>query len=227
VLDEEGLRNLVKKIEAAPLVGFDTECVGTEPMTARLVGMSFAFGGEAFYLPLGHDYPGVQQQIDLRKALESLKPWLERDDCRKVAQDAKFDSHVLANRGVRLAGCVHDTVLESYVLEVHERRDLGSLAQRHCGWTKIGYDEVTGKGVARIPFSGVDIARATQYAAEEADCTLALHEILFPRIEQDEKLRFVMKKSSCRPCRSSSAWRGTAWRSTPPVEAQSHEPARR
>ena len=194
IFSEEELRTLVKNLEAAPLVGFDTECVGTEPMTARLVGMSFAFGGEAFYLPLGHEYPGVQQQIGLEKALESLKPWLERDDCRKVAQDAKFDSHVLANRGIRLAGCVHDTVLESYVLEVHERRDLGSLAQRHCGWTKIGYDEVTGKGVARIPFSGVDIARATQYAAEEADCTLALHEILYSRIEKDEKLRYVYEK---------------------------------
>jgi DNA polymerase-1 len=194
ILTEEELNGLVKKIEAAPLVGFDTESVGTEPMTARLVGMSFAFGDEAFYVPLGHEYPGVQQQLDPEKALEALKPWIERDDCRKVAQDAKFDSHVLANRGLRLAGCVHDTVLESYVLEVHERRDLGSLAQRHCGWTKISYDEVTGKGVSRIAFSGVEIARATEYAAGEADCTLALHDILYPKIEADEKLRFVYEK---------------------------------
>jgi DNA polymerase I len=178
----------------APLVGFSTESLGIEPMTARLAGMAFAFGDEAFYLPLAHDYPGVQQQMDPAKVLEALTPWLERNDCRKVAQDAKFDSHVLANHGVRLAGCVHDTVLESYVLEVHERRDLASLAQRHCGWTKIGYDEVTGKGASRIAFSGVEIARATQYAAEEADCTLALHDILYPKIEADEKLRFVYEK---------------------------------
>jgi len=194
LLTEEEFEGLIKKLQSAPLVGFGTESVGTEPMTARLVGMAFAFGGEAFYLPLGHEYPGVQQQIDPEKALEALRPWLERDDCRKVAQDAKFESHILANRGVRLAGCVHDTVLESYVLEVHERRDLASLAQRHCGWTKIGYDEVTGKGASRIAFSGVEIARATQYAAEEADCTLALHDILYPKIEADEKLRFVYEK---------------------------------
>ena len=62
----------------------------------------------------------------------------------------KFDTHVLANHGVRLAGCVHDTLLESYVLEVHERHDLGMLAQRYCGWTTLSYDEVTGKGAARI-----------------------------------------------------------------------------
>jgi DNA polymerase-1 len=89
---------------------------------------------------------------------------------------------------------VHDTVLESYVLEVHERRDLGSLAQRHCGWTRLSYDEVTGKGVGRIPFSGVEIARAAEYAAQDADCTLALHEILYAKIEQDEKLRFIYEK---------------------------------
>jgi DNA polymerase-1 len=194
VLDENQLKALVKKLESAALVGFDTESVGVEPMSARLVGISFAFGEEAFYLPLGHDYPGAPAQLPLDSSLSALKPWLEREDCRKVAQDAKFDSHVLANRGIRLAGCVHDTVLESYVLEVHERRDLGSLAQRHCGWTTLGYDEVTGKGVARIPFSGVDIARAAEYAAQDADCTLAVHEILFQKIEQDEKLRFVYEK---------------------------------
>ena len=125
-------------------------------------------------------------------SIESLLagyPWLEREDCHKVTQDAKLDSHVLVNQGIRLAGCVHDTVLESYVLEVHERRDLASLAQRHCGWTTLGYDEVTGKGVARIPFSSVDIERATAYAAQDADCILALHEILYGKIESDAKLK--------------------------------------
>src|SRR5258706_9330772 len=110
LLTEEEFEGLIKKLQSAPLVGFGPESVGTEPITARLVGMAFAFGGEAFYLPLGHEYPGVQQQIDPEKALEALRPWLERDDCRKVAQDAKFESHILPNRGGRLAGCVHDTV---------------------------------------------------------------------------------------------------------------------
>jgi DNA polymerase-1 len=163
-------------------------------MTARLVGMSFAFGSEAFYLPLAHEYPAAPKQIDFDEAMRRLKPWLERADCRKVAQDAKFDLHVLANQGIRLAGCVHDTVLESYVLEVHERRDLASLAQRHCGWTTLSYDEVTGKGVSRIAFSSVDIARATEYAAENADSTLAVHEILSSKIEKDGKLSFVYEK---------------------------------
>ena len=194
ILEEADFRKLLQGLDAAPLVGLDTECVGLEPMNARLVGLSFAFGEEAFYLPLGHEYPAAPRQIDLRRALDALKPWLEREDRIKVAQNAKFGSHVLANQGIRLAGCVHDTMLESYVLEAHERRELGALAMRHCGWTTISYDEVTGKGAGRIAFSGVDIARATQYAAEDADCTLALHEILYGRIRQDEKLRFVYEK---------------------------------
>jgi DNA polymerase-1 len=143
------------------------------------------------YLPLGHDYPGAPAQLPAELALNLLKPWLERDDCRKVGEDAKFDRHALANHGVRLAGCVHDTLLESYVLEVHERHELGMLAQRYGGWTMLGYDEVTGKGAGRIPFSAVEITRATEYAAGKTDCVLALHGLLHARIEADEKLHFV------------------------------------
>ncbi len=194
VLDDRHFEDLIKGLERAPLAGFDTQCDGSEPMTARLVGMAFAFGDEAFYLPLAHAYPAAPAQIGAQAALQKLKPWLERADCRKVSQDVKFDMHVLENHGIHLAGCVHDTLLESYVLEVHERRELGALAQRHCGWTTIGYDEITGKGAARIAFSGVEIARAAEYAAQAADCVLALHDILYAKIAPDEKLKFVYEK---------------------------------
>jgi len=191
---EEDLQALLPRLAAASLVGFDTKCDGLEPMSARLVGMSFAFEREAFYLPLAHEYPAAPPQIGVARGLQLLKPWLESADRLKVAQNAKFDRHVLANQGVTLAGCAHDTLLESYVLEVHERRDLGALARRHLGWETISYDEVTGKGVARIPFSAVDIARATAYAAEDADCTLALHEVLHAKIKGDQGLLFVYEK---------------------------------
>jgi DNA polymerase I len=194
ILAEDDLRDLLLRIEGAGIAGFDTLCEGEEPMSARLVGLAFAFGDEAVYLPLAHVYPGHPAQLDMERALAMLKPWLERADCRKVGENVKFDTHVLANHGIRLGGCVHDTLLESYVLEVHERHDLGSLAQRHCGWTILGYDEVTGKGAARIAFSAVEVARAAQYAAERTDCALALHELLFAKIESDEKLCFVYEK---------------------------------
>ena len=193
-LTESALDELIGKLAAAELVGYDTETVGLDPMVARLVGMSFAFGEEAIYLPLAHEYPAAPVQIDLDAALARLRPWLESETARKVGQNLKFDSHVLANHGVRLAGCAHDTLLESYVLEVHERHDLESLAQRHCGWKTISYDEVTGKGATRIPFSAVEIGRATEYAAEDADCTLAVHELLYPKIRDDDKLRFIYEK---------------------------------
>jgi DNA polymerase-1 len=194
ILEENDLLALLQRIEAAPLVGFDTECVGLEPMSARLVGLSFAFGDEAVYLPLAHEYPGAPQQMDFQRAIQILQPWLENPARLKVGQNLKFDSHVLANLGIRFAGGAHDTMLESYVFEVHERHDLGALALRHCGWQTISYDELTGKGASRIPFSAVEIARATEYSAEDADCTLAVHEVLFRKIRHDEKLRFIYEK---------------------------------
>jgi DNA polymerase-1 len=194
ILKEDELKDLLLKIETVDMVGFDAVYVGEEPMTAQLVGLAFAFGDEAVYLPLGHHYPGSPEQVNRERALALLKPWLERADRRKVGEDVKFDSHVLANHGIVLAGCVHDTLLESYVLEVHERHDLGSLAHRYCGWTVISYDEVTGKGAGRIPFSAVDIGHATEYAAEQTDCVLALHHLLTGKIELDEKLAFVYGK---------------------------------
>jgi len=191
VSDEAALDALVAQLESAELVGFDTETTGLETMAARLVGMSFAFGESALYLPLAHDYPGAPAQVGLERALERLTPWLENEQRRKVGQNLKFDAHVLANHGIRLTGIAHDTLLESYVYEVHLRHDLDSLAQRHLGWTTISYDEVTGKGAARIPFSAVEIERASAYAAEDADCALAIHDVLYPKLRADEKLRRV------------------------------------
>jgi DNA polymerase-1 len=194
VSDEASLRALVANLEQAKLAGFDTETTGLEPMTAQLVGMSFAFGDTASYLPLAHEYPGAPEQISVEGALAILKPWLQGAAHLKVGQNSKFDAHILANHGIALAGVAHDTLLESYVLEVHERHDLDSLAQRHLGWKTISYDEVTGKGAARISFSAVEIGRATDYAAEDADCTLAVHEVLYPRIAAEEKLKRVYEE---------------------------------
>jgi DNA polymerase I len=191
VLTEDELKDVLLRMEATELVGFNAIAGGEDPMTARLVGVAIAFGDEGVYVPLAHDYAGAPEQLSTERALALLKPWLERAERRKVAEDVKLDSHTLANHGIELRGCVHDTLIESYVLEVHEKHELGSLAQRHCGWTLLGAEEVTGKGASRIPFSSVEVTRAAEYAAQNADCTLALHDLLHPRISADEKLKRV------------------------------------
>ena len=191
ILSEDELKDVLLRMAAVDLVGIEAIATSEDPLAARLVGLAFAFGGEAVYVPLAHEYAGAPAQLPVNTALALLKPWLERAERRKVGENLKFDAHVLANHGVQLAGGVHDTLLESYVLEVHERHELGMLAQRHCGWTMLGYDDVTGKGVGRIAFTSVDVARATEYVAQRTDCALALHTLMHPRIESDEKLHFI------------------------------------
>jgi len=194
IFSEEELHRLLSRMQALPLVGFGVQSSTLDPLSARLVGLSFAFSGEAAYLPLGHGYPGAPAQLGAERALELLKPWLEDPARRKVGENLKFVAHVLANHGVRFAGGAYDTLIESYVYEVHERHDLAALARRHCGWETTSQEALTGKGASRIPFSDVDVARAADYAAEAADCALAVHEVVYPRIEKDEKLRFIYEK---------------------------------
>ena len=192
VSDEAALERWIAKLEAAPLACFDTETTGLDPMTARIVGLSFSVAaGEACYIPLAHRYPGAPDQLDLDATLERLRPWFESPARPKVAQNAKYDRHVLANHGIRVAGVAHDTLLASYVLESHQRHDMDSLAMRHLGARTILYEEVAGKGASSIPFDQVGIDRATEYSAEDADVTFQLHGALWPMIEADAKLRHV------------------------------------
>ena len=182
---------LATRLADAALTGFDTETDGLEPMAARLVGLSFAFGAMAYYVPVAHRYAGAPEQMGVETALGILRPWLEDESRAKVGQNLKFDAHILANHGVTLRGMRHDTLLESYVFEVHERHDLGTLARRHLGWETLSYDDVTGKGASRISFAEVEVGRATEYSAEDADCTLAVHEVLYARVAADDKLKRV------------------------------------
>ena len=183
------------RINAAPLVALDTETTSLDPMAARLVGISLAVAGEdgnmACYIPLAHRYPGVPEQLPFEATLERLTPWLQSEQHKKVGQHLKYDAHVFANHGIRLAGIRHDTMLESYVLEAHRSHNMDDLAERHLGRGTIRYEEVCGKGASQIGFDEVALDRATEYAAEDADVTLALHQALWPRLEKMPPLRNV------------------------------------
>ncbi len=195
ILTEAELDRWLAKLKAADLICFDTETTSLDPMTAKLVGMSFTTAtGEAAYLPLKHDYAGAPQQLDFAKTLEKIRPLLEDTYLKKVGQNLKYDQHVLANHGVALGGIEHDTLLQSYVLESHRSHGMDDLAMRHLGVQTITYEEVAGKGAKQVGFSQVSLEVASEYAAEDADITLQLHEKLYPQIHEDEKLERIYRE---------------------------------
>ena len=180
------------RIEAAELVAFDTETDSLESMRARIVGLSFSDQvGEACYIPLRHEGPDAPEQLPLDDVLARLKPWFENEAKAKLGQHIKYDTHVLANHGINIRGYRHDTMLQSYVLEVHKPHGLASLAERHLGRQGINYEDLCGKGAHQIPFAQVDVAKAAEYSCEDSDQTLDVHRALWPQLEADAKLSFI------------------------------------
>jgi len=195
VLSFEQLEAWLAKIGSADLTSIDTETTSLDPIAAQLVGTSLSVESlNACYLPLAHRYAGAPKQLPLDDVLEQLRPWLESPHQRKLGHNMKYQMHAFANHGIRLAGIAHDTQLQSYVLEPHRNHDLDSLAERHLGRKTLTYVEVCGKGVNQLCFDEVAIDRATDYAGEDAEVTRALHETLWPRLEGDEKLRFIYER---------------------------------
>ena len=193
VTQQSVLDEWISRLEDAPLFAFDTETTSLNYMQAEIVGVSFAVEpGEAAYVPLAHINPGLEGQLNREQVLEQLRPLLESDVVKKVGQHLKYDANVLANHGISLRGIAHDTMLESYVLDaVGSRHDMGSLALKYLGQRVISFEEVAGKGAKQITFDHVPIEQAAEYAAEDADVTLRLHEALMPRLEAEPKLREV------------------------------------
>ena len=195
VLTDAQLDQWIATINAAELTAVDTETTSLDAMQAELVGISLCCEpGRAAYIPVAHNYQDAPEQLSREHVLAKLKPWLEDASKPKLGQHLKYDSHIFANYGVRLAGVKHDTLLESYVFESHRPHDMDSLAARHLERKTITYAEVCGKGASQIGFNEVAIERATEYAAEDAEVTLALHHAMWPQIEHDDKLRFIYEK---------------------------------
>ena len=192
VLDWSAFDAWMAKLQAAELVAIDTETSSLDEMKAEIVGISFSVTpGEAAYVPLAHDYPDAPEQLPRDEVLARMKPWLEDASRHKLGQHIKYDRHVFANHGIEVKGYVHDTMLQSYVLEVHKPHGLASLAERHTGRSGIDYEDLCGKGAHQIPFSQVVIDKAAEYSCEDSDQTLDVHRVLWPQLEADERLKFV------------------------------------
>ncbi|MDO9283015.1 MAG: DNA polymerase I [Methylotenera sp.] len=192
ILTNNQLDAWLAKISVADLVCFDTETTSLDPMLAKIVGISFSVeAGSAAYLPLKHDYFDAPDQLDFSQTLAKVKPILENENIKKVGQNLKYDQHVLANHGIALNGIAHDTMLQSYVFESHKTHGMDALAERHLGLQTITFEQVAGKGAKQVSFNQVTVEVAAEYAAEDADITLQLHQAMYPQIAADEKLDYI------------------------------------
>ncbi|MCP5300428.1 MAG: DNA polymerase I [Chromatiaceae bacterium] len=194
LFEQADLDRWLKRLKRSKLFAFDTETTSLDYMQARIVGVSFAVAsGSAAYVPLAHSYPGAPEQLDRDAVLAALKPLLEDPKQHKVGQNLKYDMSVLANHGITLRGIAFDTMLESYVLNAGGgRHDMDSLAERHLNHTTIHFEDIAGKGAKQLTFDQIDIEQAGPYAAEDADITLRLHQVLWPQVEQEPSLARVL-----------------------------------
>ena len=190
ITDYEALARWCEALQSAQLFAVDTETTSLDYMNTEIVGLSFCItAGHAAYVPLAHDYPGAPPQLERARVLETLRPLLENPDRPKLGQHLKFDMHVLENYGITLRGQRFDTMLESYVWNsTATRHDMDSMAERYLGLHTIHFEDVAGKGAKQIGFNEVSVERAAEYAAEDADVTMRLHQLLWPKIELNDAL---------------------------------------
>ena len=196
VLEQAVFDDWLAKLEAAELFAFDTETTSLDYMIAEVVGVSFAVEpGAAAYVPLAHDYPGAPDQLNRDAVLEALRPLLEDAKTAKVGQHLKYDANVLANHGITLRGIQDDTMLESYILDAAgSRHDLDTLALKYLGQRTIHFEDIAGKGAKQLTFNQVPIEQAAPYAAEDAEVTLRLHQMLTEKLNQTPSLSTLYRE---------------------------------
>jgi DNA polymerase-1 len=196
VYTEEALLRWLEKCQTAPLFAIDTETTSLNYMEAELVGMSLCVGpNDACYIPVGHDYPDAPEQLDCAHVLATFKSLLENPKPQKIGHNIKYDKNVLANYNVHLQGVAFDTMLESYVLNsVGTKHNMDALAEHYLGHETIHYEDIAGKGAKQLTFNQIGLAEAAPYAAEDADITYRLHQVLWPQLVAANELANVASK---------------------------------
>jgi DNA polymerase-1 len=195
VLSEADFKAWLSALAAAEVFAFDTETTSLNYMEAELVGVSFAIeAGKAAYVPLAHDYLGAPAQLDRAWVLAQLRPLLEDPNKAKLGQNLKYDQHILANYDIQLQGIAFDTMLESYVLNsTASRHDMDSLAQFYLEQKTVKFEDIAGKGAKQLTFNQIELDKAVPYAAEDADITLRLHQVLISQLGQQASLLSVFE----------------------------------
>ena len=195
LLTEADLNRWVEKLKQAKLFALDTETDNLDYMAANLVGISFALeNGEAAYLPLQLDYLGAPKTLEKTTALALLKPVLENPAIQKVGQNFKYDLTIFARNGIDVQGVAFDTMLESYVLNSTGRHNMDDLAKRYLGHQTISFEEIAGKGKNQLTFNQIPLEQAAEYAAEDADVTMKLQQVLWEKLSKEPSLEKLFKE---------------------------------
>lgn len=195
LLTEANLNRWVEKLKQAKLFALDTETDNLDYMAANLVGISFALeNGEAAYLPLQLDYLGAPKTLEKTTALTLLKPVLENPAIQKVGQNFKYDLTIFARNGIDVQGVAFDTMLESYVLNSTGRHNMDELAKRYLGHQTISFEEIAGKGKNQLTFNQIPLEKAAEYAAEDADVTMKLQQVLWEKLSKEPTLEKLFKE---------------------------------
>ena len=195
LLTEADLNRWVEKLKQAKLFALDTETDNLDYMAANLVGISFALeNGEAAYLPLQLDYLGAPKTLEKTTALTLLKPVLENPAIQKVGQNFKYDLTIFARNGIDVQGVAFDTMLESYVLNSTGRHNMDDLAKRYLGHQTISFEEIAGKGKNQLTFNQIPLEKAAEYAAEDADVTMKLQQVLWEKLSKEPTLEKLFKE---------------------------------
>lgn len=184
----------LEKLKAADSFVFDTETTSLDYMQAKVVGVSFAVEAfKAAYVPFAHVYEDAPEQLSEEQVLGALKPLLEDPKKGKIGQNLKYDKHVLMNHNIVMQGISDDSMLQSYVVDSTSRHDMDTLAKKYLDVDTIHFEDVAGKGVKQITFDKVPLEQAGPYAAEDADITLRLHQVLQAKLAKEEGLQKIYR----------------------------------
>ena len=195
VLSDKALETWAEKLNKCSAFAIDTETSSLDTMTADLLGISLSCEeGEGCYIPIQHSYEGMPEQLSLNTIVKILGEAISNNQTKLVGQNLKFDLPILNRHGIKVTEFLGDTMLMSYVLNsTGTRHGLDRMAVHYLQYQPMKYEEVAGSASKQINFAQVEIPAATFYAAEDADITFRLFNLLDKKLQKEPKLINLLK----------------------------------